>query len=245
MAGHSKWSTIKRHKQLIDNKKSKIFNLLSKEIFNICSQYGPNPKVNFKLRNLINKAKLNNMPNIKIEESINRAVNCLNNLDLITYEAYGPYGVGFIIQVIVNNNNKNNINLLLNNVLKKYKGHISQPGEVIFNFNKTTKIILNNINKEIYNKLLLIIKKNILIFDYKIKENYYEILIKNDLNKNIENILKQEKIFSFNIINNFFIPKYFIYINKQNELNDIVELKNELKNIQDIKNIFSNEKYNN
>ena len=70
MAGHNKWSTIKRHKKLTDDKKSKKFSIYSKEISNACIQYGVDPKVNFKLRNLINKAKLINMPNDKIEKAI-------------------------------------------------------------------------------------------------------------------------------------------------------------------------------
>ena len=94
MSGHSKFANIKHKKEKNDAKKGKIFTIIGREIVIAVKEGGPDPENNSKLRDVIAKAKANNMPNDTIERGIKRAAGDANadNYEVITYEGYGPNG---------------------------------------------------------------------------------------------------------------------------------------------------------
>ena len=108
MSGHSKWATTKRHKAAVDAKRGKIFSVIAKEIIMAARQGGGNPEFNAQLRTLINKAKGANMPADNIDRAIKKGTGELPGVtfEQITYEAYGPGGVGLIIEVTTDNRNR-------------------------------------------------------------------------------------------------------------------------------------------
>ena len=102
MSGHSKWNNIKRKKEATDAAKGKIFTKIGREITVVVKEGGPDPNNNAKLRDLIAKAKSNNVPNDNIERIIKKAAggDDKNNYENITYEGYGPNGVAVIVECL-------------------------------------------------------------------------------------------------------------------------------------------------
>ena len=102
MSGHSKFANIKHKKEKNDAKKGKIFTVIGREIVVAVKEGGPDPANNSKLRDVIAKAKANNMPNDTIDRGIKKAAGDANadNYEYITYEGYGPSGVAVIVETL-------------------------------------------------------------------------------------------------------------------------------------------------
>ena len=99
MSGHSKWSTIKRKKEATDSKRANVFTKIGREIAVAVREGGGDPNSNSKLRDLVAKAKANNMPNDTIDRGIKKAAGDANsvNYEYVTYEGYGPGGIAIIV----------------------------------------------------------------------------------------------------------------------------------------------------
>lgn len=109
MSGHNKWSTIKRKKEKTDAQKGKIFTKIGREIMIAVREGGgADPATNGKLRDVIAKAKANNMPNDNISRSIKKAAGegDAASYKEINYEGYGPGGVAIIVEVVTDNLNR-------------------------------------------------------------------------------------------------------------------------------------------
>ena len=108
MSGHSKWNNIKRKKEATDAIKGKIFTKIGREITVCVKEGGPDPSSNAKLRDLIAKAKSNNVPNDNIDRVIKKAAGegDKNNYESIVYEGYGPCGVAVIVECLTDNKNR-------------------------------------------------------------------------------------------------------------------------------------------
>jgi YebC/PmpR family DNA-binding regulatory protein len=135
MAGHSKWANIKHRKGRADAIKGKIFSRLTKEIISAVKQGGPDPKSNSRLRLVIQKARVANLPSDNIERNIKKAASA-DQADYVemTYELYGYGGVGIIAEVMTDN--KNRIASDMRIATNKKGGTIANPGAVAFNFDR-------------------------------------------------------------------------------------------------------------
>ena len=135
MAGHSKWANIKHKKERADKKKGKLFSRLAKEIISAVKQGGADLKTNSKLRMIIQKAKIENLPNEIIERNIKKA-GSINQKDFyeMTYELYGHGGVGIILDIMTDN--KNRIASEIRIATNKCGGSIATPGAVSYNFER-------------------------------------------------------------------------------------------------------------
>jgi YebC/PmpR family DNA-binding regulatory protein len=136
MSGHSKWSTIKHKKAAADAKRGKVFTRLAKEITVAAREGGGDTDVNVRLRLIIEKAKAANMPKDNIERAVKRGTGELEGGELyeILYEAYGPHGIGFVIETVTDN--KNRVVAELRHVLNKYGGSMADAGSVIWQFTR-------------------------------------------------------------------------------------------------------------
>lgn len=134
MSGHSKWSTIKREKGAKDAKRGAIFTKIGNQIA-ISARSGTDPTMNSALAMAIEKAKQANMPNANIQRAIDRA-NDKNaaQLEEATYEAYGPGGVGIIIETATDNKNRTFPDV--RTALTKNGGRIADAGSVAFQFTR-------------------------------------------------------------------------------------------------------------
>ena len=102
MSGHSKFANIKHKKEKNDAAKGKIFTIIGREIVVAVKEGGPDPANNSKLRDVIAKAKANNMPNDTIARGIKKAAGSADasSYEHITYEGYGPNGIAIIVKTL-------------------------------------------------------------------------------------------------------------------------------------------------
>ena len=142
MSGHSKFANIKHKKEKNDAAKGKIFTMIGREIAVAVKAGGPDPNNNGKLREVIAKAKANNMPNDTIDRSIKKAAGAGDGVtyEAITYEGYGPNGVAVIVEVLTDNRNRAAANV--RNAFTKGGGNMGTSGCVSFMFDEKGLICL-------------------------------------------------------------------------------------------------------
>lgn len=141
MSGHSKWSTIKHKKGAADAKRGQLFTRLSREIMVAARSGDSNPDMNFRLRLAVDNARSNNMPKDNIQRAIERGAGTGesgNQLEEITYEGYGPGGIGIIIQTLTDNKNRSVTDVRTK--LTRNGGTMAQAGAVAWNFESKGQI---------------------------------------------------------------------------------------------------------
>src|SRR5512139_1237247 len=134
MSGHSKWATIKRKKGAADVRRGQMFTKLAREL-EFAAREGGDPNFNFRLRLAIDKAKAENMPKDNIDRAIKRGAGTgegATQLEEITYEGYGPHGVGVVIQVVTDNRNRTVSDV--RRALTRAGGSLGESGSVAWMF---------------------------------------------------------------------------------------------------------------
>lgn len=146
MSGHSKWETTKRQKAVVDAKRGALFTKIGNQIA-IAARGGTDPDMNPALAMMLEKARLANMPKVNIERAIARVADkAAATLIEETYEAYGPGGVGIIIEVATDN--KNRTMPEVRHTLDKNGGRMADPGSVMFQFDRKGVIFVTNKGEE-------------------------------------------------------------------------------------------------
>ena len=148
MSGHSKWKNIMHKKEKTDAQKAKVFTKIGKEIAIAVKEGGADPNSNAKLRDLIQKAKSNNVPNDNIDRIIKKASGAdAVAYEEITYEGYGPSGVAIIVETSTDNRNRTagNVRAWFN----KYGGNLGQSGCVGYLFEEKGVITIIDEEEEI------------------------------------------------------------------------------------------------
>ena len=142
MSGHSKWSTIKRKKEKTDGARAKVFTKIGREIMVAVRDGGPDPAGNSKLKELIQKAKANNVPNDNIERVIKKAAggNDGANYEEIIYEGYGPNGIAVVVKALTDNRNRTAGDV--RHYFDKFGGNMGTSGCVMFMFDYFGVIII-------------------------------------------------------------------------------------------------------
>ena len=144
MSGHSKWSTIKRKKGANDAQRAKIFTKIAREIIVAVKAGGPDPENNSRLKDVISKARSNNMPNDNINRTIKKAAGSTDtdNYENITYEGYGPNGVAVIVETLTDNRNRTAADV--RHAFDKFGGNMGQNGCVSFMFDRKGVIVIES-----------------------------------------------------------------------------------------------------
>ena len=144
MSGHSKWSTIKRKKGANDAQRAKIFTKIAREIIVAVKNGGPDPENNSRLKDVIAKARSNNMPNDNIQRTIKKAAGSgdTDSYESITYEGYGPNGVAVIVEALTDNRNRTAADV--RHAFDKFGGNMGTTGCVSFMFDNKGVIIIEN-----------------------------------------------------------------------------------------------------
>ena len=250
MSGHSKWSTIKRAKELKDSKRSKEITKSLKQIVSSVREGGANPESNFLLKNAINKAKDLNISNTSINSAIKKGGGedkRYSDFETIFYEAYGPFGSIFLIECFTNN--KNRVISDIRNVLEKNGGKLVDNGTINWQFELqfliTLKFLDDNIkNVDKFNKISDLNRIESYLFDidgiidYHIYEDAIYIYI--DPNK-----ITQVKDFFYSNgvlideIEKKFVSKIPISPSEE-ELVEIDNFIDILSGIDDIESVYSN-----
>lgn len=134
MAGHNKWSKVKRQKAVTDSRRGKVFSRLSRDITLAAKSGGGDPEANARLRTLLLKAREANMPADNVDRAVKKGTGELPGVSYedITYEGYGPGGVAFVIKCTTDNKQRSSQDVRA--VLTKHGGNLAQSGAVAFQF---------------------------------------------------------------------------------------------------------------
>lgn len=175
MSGHSKFANIKHKKEKNDAAKGKIFTVIGREIAVAVKEGGPDPSNNFKLAQVIAKAKANNMPNDTIERGIKKAAgdNGSVNYKYVTYEGYGPNGIAIIVDALTDNTNRTAANV--RSAFTKGQGSIGTQGCVSFMFDKKGLIIVDKEECDMEADDLMMTALDAGAEDFSEEEDSYEI----------------------------------------------------------------------
>lgn len=194
MSGHSKFANIKHKKEKNDAKKGKIFTIIGREIVIAVKEGGPDPANNSKLRDVIAKAKANNMPNDTIERGIKKAAGDANadNYEKITYEGYGPNGIAIIVETLTDNKNRTAANV--RSAFTKGNGNMGTAGCVSFMFDKKGQIIITKEDCDMDADELMMMALDAGAEDFIEEEEGYEVLTEPDEFSNVREALEKEGI---------------------------------------------------
>ncbi len=235
MSGHSKWANIKNKKGKNDAARGSIFTKIGRELAIAVKQGGADPNSNSRLRDVIAKAKANNMPNDNIMRSIKKASGELNavNYEEMTYEGYAAGGVAVIVETLTDN--KNRTAGEMRHLFDKYGGALGQTGCVSFMFNRKGVIIADKAGFDEDDMMMLALEAG--ADDIVSDEDVYEIYTKptelydvaEALKANGVNVLSQEKAM---IADNEVDPA--------GHLQSVVKLIDMLEENDDVQNVYHN-----
>lgn len=176
MSGHSKFANIKHKKEKNDAAKGKIFTIIGREIAVAVKEGGPDPNNNSKLRDVIAKAKSNNVPNDTIERGIKKAAGDVSavNYEQNTYEGYGPCGVAIIVETLTDNKNRTAANV--RSAFTKGGGNVGAQGCVSYMFDKKGQIIIDKSEVEMEEDELMMLALDSGADNFIAEEDSYEVL---------------------------------------------------------------------
>lgn len=237
MAGHSKWSNIKHKKAKSDAQRGKIFTKIGREITVAVKTGGPDPNSNSTLRDVIAKAKANNVPNDTITRSIKKASGDMDsqNFERITYEGYGPNGVAVIVETMTDNRNRTAGDV--RSLFDKYGGNLGTTGCVSYMFDKKGIIILEE-SDLVDTDTLMMDALEAGAEDFENEEELYEIISDpadfSSLRDNLE-----EKGYTFIQAEIQMVPQNYVKIAEEN-IQNMERLIERLEDLDDVQNIYHN-----
>ncbi|MDY2790163.1 MAG: YebC/PmpR family DNA-binding transcriptional regulator [Lachnospiraceae bacterium] len=194
MSGHSKFSNIKHKKEKNDAAKGKIFTVIGREIVVAVKEGGADPENNSKLRDVIAKAKANNMPNDTIERGIKKAAGDASaaNYESVTYEGYGPNGVAIIVDALTDNKNRTAANV--RSAFTKGKGSVGTQGCVSYMFQEKGQILIDKEECDLDADDLMMMALDAGAEDFNEEEDSYEILTAPDDFTAVRETLEKEGV---------------------------------------------------
>lgn len=194
MSGHSKFANIKHKKEKNDAAKGKIFTVIGREIAVAVKEGGSDPANNSRLRDVIAKAKANNMPNDTIERGIKKAAGELGtvNYEFVTYEGYGPGGIAIIVDALTDNKNRTASNV--RNAFTKGNGSIGTQGCVSYMFDQKGQIIIDREECDMDPDELMMLALDAGAEDFSEEEDSFEILTAPDDFSAVRQKLEEEGI---------------------------------------------------
>ena len=194
MSGHSKFANIKHKKEKNDAAKGKIFTIIGREIAVAVKEGGPDPENNSRLRDVIAKAKSNNMPNDTIERGIKKAAGEAGsvNYEYVSYEGYGPNGIAIIVDALTDNKNRTAANV--RSAFTKGNGSVGTPGCVSYMFDEKGQIIIDKEELSIDGDELMMIALDGGAEDFNEEDDSFEVLTSPDDFSAVREALEKENI---------------------------------------------------
>lgn len=239
MSGHSKFANIKHKKEKNDAAKGKIFTIIGREIAIAVKEGGPDPANNSKLRDVIAKAKSNNMPNDTIDRGIKKAAGDTNNVNYeqVTYEGYGPSGTAIIVKALTDNKNRTAANV--RNAFTKGNGSIGTQGCVSYMFDEKGQIIVAKDECEMDADDLMMLSLDAGADDFAEEEDSFEILTAPENFSAVREALEQEKISMANAEVTM-LPQTYVTLSEEADLNNIQRILDLLDEDDDVQEVFHN-----
>ena len=240
MSGHSKFANIKHKKEKNDAAKGKIFTKLGREIAVAVKEGGgADPANNSRLRDIIAKAKANNMPNDNIERSIKKAAGDANasNYERVTYEGYGPNGTAIIVEALTDNKNCTASNV--RNAFTKGSGNIGTQGCVSFMFDRKGQIIVAKEECEMDADELMMMALDFGAEDFGEEEDSFEILTDPDDFSEVRLKLEEAGI-AMASAEVTMIPQTWVELTDETDLKNIQKTLDLLEEDDDVQDVYHN-----
>ena len=239
MSGHSKFANIKHKKEKNDAAKGKIFTVIGREIALAVKEGGADPANNSKLRDVIAKAKANNMPNDTIERGIKKAAGDVNsvNYEQVTYEGYGPSGIAIIVEALTDNKNRTAANV--RSAFTKGNGNMGASGCVSYMFDKKGQIIIDKEECEMDADDLMMMALDAGAEDFAEEEDSFEILTDPDDFSVVREALEKEGI-PMASAEVTMIPQNYVTLSDENDIKYLNKTLDLLDADDDVQNVYHN-----
>ncbi|MBQ9990802.1 MAG: YebC/PmpR family DNA-binding transcriptional regulator [Lachnospiraceae bacterium] len=239
MSGHSKFANIKHKKEKNDAAKGKIFTIIGREIAVAVKEGGPDPSNNYKLAQVIAKAKSNNMPNDTIERGIKKAAGDLGNVnyEYVTYEGYGPNGIAIIVNALTDNKNRTAANV--RSAFTKGQGSIGTPGCVSFMFDEKGQIIVDKEECDLEADDLMMTALDAGAEDFNEEEDSFEILTTPDAFEEVRKALEEAGI-SMVSAEVTMLPQNYVELTDETALKNLQKTLDLLDADDDVQAVYHN-----
>lgn len=239
MSGHSKFANIKHKKEKNDAAKGKIFTKLGREIAVAVKEGGPDPNTNSKLKDVIAKAKANNMPNDTIDRSVKKAAGDASacNYELVTYEGYGPNGTAIIVEALTDNKNRTASNV--RNAFTKGNGNVGTQGCVSFMFDRRGQIIIDKEECDMDADELMMLALDAGAEDFNEEEDSFEILTDPDSCGQVSEVLSEAGIVMAQAEVTM-IPQTWVELTDEKDIKNINKTLDLLDEDDDVQMVYHN-----
>lgn len=239
MSGHSKWATTHRKKEATDAKRASVFTKLSREISVAVKEGGPNPDSNSRLKDLIAKAKANNIPNDNVERLVKRLAGGedKSTYEDIIYEGYGPCGVAVMAIALTDNRNRTAGDV--RHYFDKCGGNLGQNGSVSFMFDKKGVIIIDNEEGQISEDKIFEDAMLDGVLDVKCEEGIVEITTEPNACSDVR-IALEALGYSFVSAQVDYVPNILKSIDVEEDKTKMQRLIDMLEDSDDIQDVYTN-----
>lgn len=239
MSGHSKFANIKHKKEKNDAAKGKIFTIIGREIAVAVKEGGPDPANNYKLSQIIAKAKANNMPNDTIERGIKKASGeGMNvNYEYCTYEGYGPSGTAIIVKCLTDNKNRTASNV--RNAFTKGYGSIGTQGCVSYMFDEKGQILIDKEECDMDPDELMMIAIDAGADDFVEEEDSYEVTTTPDDFEAVRKALEEAGV-PMASAEVSMIPQTYVSLTDETDLKNINKILDLLDDDDDVQEVYHN-----
>ena len=239
MSGHSQFANIKHKKERNDAAKGKIFTVIGREIAVAVKEGGPDPNNNSKLRDVIAKAKSNNVPNDTIERGIKKAAGDIDavNYEKNVYEGYGPSGVAVIVETLTDNKNRTAANV--RSAFTKGGGNIGAQGCVSYMFDNKGLIIIDREEVDLDSDEFMLMALDAGAEDFSAEDDSFEIITApDDFSAVRENLEKQNiPMVSAELT---MIPQTKVRLTDEEDIKKMNKLLDLLEEDDDVQNVHHN-----
>jgi YebC/PmpR family DNA-binding regulatory protein len=238
MAGHNKWSKVKRLKAVTDSRKGKVFSRLSRDITLAAKAGGGDPDANARLRTLVLKARDANMPADNVDRAIKKGTGELPGVvfEEITYEGYGPGGVAFVVKVTTDN--KQRAAQDVRSAFARQGGNLASSGAVSFQFLHAGQFLVTK--ERATEDTLMEIALEAGADDVIASEQGFEIRCPVHSFDRVAHALEQKGI-KTDSAEIAYIPTTTVPVTDVNVAKSVVKLQNALEELDDVQTVFSNE----
>ena len=244
MSGHSKFANIKHKKEKNDAARGKVFTILGREIAVAVKEGGPDPANNSRLRDVIAKAKANNMPNDTIDRGIKKAAGdaASVNYEEVTYEGYGPSGTAIIVKALTDNKNRTASNV--RNAFTKGSGSVGTQGCVSYMFDEKGQIILSK--EELEDADITLSADDLMMIaldagaeDFNEEEDSFEILTSPDEFTAVREALEKENI-PMAEADVTMIPQNYVELTSEDDIKKMNRILDMLEMDDDVQDVYHN-----
>ena len=244
MSGNTKFANIKHQKEKNDAARVKVFTILGREIAVAVKEGGPDPANNSRLRDVIAKAKANNMPNDTIERGIKKAAGdaASVNYEEVTYEGYGPSGTAIIVKALTDNKNRTASNV--RNAFTKGSGSVGTQGCVSYMFDEKGQIILSK--EELEDADITLSADDLMMLaldagaeDFSEEDDSYEIITLPDDFSAVREAIEAEKI-PMASAEVTMLPQTYVTLTDENDIKQLQRTLDLLDEDDDVQDVYHN-----